>query len=60
MSNDANGLPRAPVKSLIVMAFSLLLIQAIAQAIRYYAIMRGDTEVVHTLYSQGAEELPGA
>lgn len=59
MSSDANGLPRAPVKSLVVMAFTFLLIQAIAQAIRYYAIMQGKTEVVHTLYSQAAEELPG-
>lgn len=57
MSSDANGLPRAPVKSLVVMAFCFLLIQSIAQAIKYYAIMRGLTTAVHTLYSQDAEEV---
>ncbi|MBX3012915.1 MAG: TRAP transporter small permease subunit [Caldilineaceae bacterium] len=55
MSSDANGLPRAPVKSLVIIAFSFLLVQGIAQAIKYYALMRGYSEVKHRLASQGYE-----
>jgi TRAP-type mannitol/chloroaromatic compound transport system permease small subunit len=53
MSSDANGLPRAPVKSLIIIAFSFLLVQSVAQAIKYYALMRGYREIQHRLSSQG-------
>jgi TRAP-type mannitol/chloroaromatic compound transport system permease small subunit len=53
MSSDANGLPRAPVKSLVVIAFSFLLVQSVAQAIKYYALMRGYRDVQHRLNSQG-------
>lgn len=41
LSPDANGLPRAPVKSLILVAFGLLLLQAIAQAVKFLAIAKG-------------------
>jgi len=44
VSPDADGLPRAPIKSMIVVSFALLLIQAISQAIKYWAIWRGYTE----------------
>jgi len=53
MSSDANGLPRAPVKSLVVIAFSFLLVQSLAQAIKYYALMRGYREIQHRLSDQG-------
>lgn len=53
MSSDANGLPRAPVKSLVVMAFVFLLVQSVAQAIKYYALMHGYRDVEHRLSSQG-------
>lgn len=46
MSSDANGLPRAPVKSLVVIAFAFLLLQSVAQAIKYYAVMRGNRKVL--------------
>lgn len=39
MSPDPDGLPRAPIKSMIIVAFVLLLLQAIAQAIKYAAIL---------------------
>jgi TRAP-type mannitol/chloroaromatic compound transport system permease small subunit len=39
MSPDPDGLPRAPIKSMIIVAFVLLLLQAIAQAIKYLAIV---------------------
>lgn len=51
MSSDANGLPRAPVKSLIVIAFTFLLLQAIAQAVKYFAVIRGHTEIMDEILS---------
>lgn len=49
LSPDAEGLPRAPVKSLIIVGFALLLIQAIAQAIKYWAVIRGYRQVAAEL-----------
>ncbi len=40
MSNDPGGLPRAPIKTMIIVAFVLLLLQAIAELIKLYPIMR--------------------
>lgn len=40
-SPDAGGLPRAPIKTMIVVGFVLLLIQAIAEVIRVIAVLRG-------------------
>lgn len=45
MSPDPDGLPRAPIKSFIIVAFALLLLQAIAQIIKYAAIITGHREV---------------
>lgn len=39
VSPDPDGLPRAPIKSMIIVAFVLLLLQAISQAIKYIAIV---------------------
>jgi len=41
MSPDADGLPRAPIKSTILFAFATLLAQAVSQAIKYLAILKG-------------------
>lgn len=57
MSPDANGLPRAPVKSLILVAFSLLLLQAIAQAVKFLAIAKGYTQVAQ-IVSDDNESIP--
>jgi TRAP-type mannitol/chloroaromatic compound transport system permease small subunit len=48
VSPDANGLPRAPIKSMIIVGFVLLLLQAVSQAIKYLAILRGqiDAEII--------------
>ena len=40
-SPDPDGLPRAPIRSMIIIGFLLLLVQAIAQAIKYAAILAG-------------------
>jgi TRAP-type mannitol/chloroaromatic compound transport system permease small subunit len=49
MSPDPGGLPRAPIKTMIIVAFALLLLQAISQAIKYLAIMRGNKDVAKVL-----------
>lgn len=45
-SPDAGGLPRAPIKTLIPIAFALLLIQAIAEFVKLVAILRGRADLV--------------
>lgn len=57
LSADANGLPRAPIKTMIIVAFVLLLIQAVSQAIKYLAIINGYTQISQSL-QQEAEQLP--
>ncbi|MFT7586792.1 MAG: TRAP-type mannitol/chloroaromatic compound transport system permease small subunit [Cellvibrionaceae bacterium] len=42
VSPDADGLPRAPIKSMIIIAFAVLLIQSVAEYIKLIAILRGD------------------
>lgn len=48
MSPDPNGLPRAPIKSMIIIAFVLLLLQAIAEVIKLIAILRDQEHLVQT------------
>lgn len=43
-SPDPSGLPRAPIKTMILAAFVLLLIQAIAELIRVLAVIRDREE----------------
>ncbi len=40
-SPDPSGLPRAPIKTMIVVAFVILLLQGIAEVIKLIAILRG-------------------
>lgn len=40
MSPDPSGLPRAPIKTMILVGFLTLLLQAIAECIRLWAILR--------------------
>jgi len=49
MSPDPSGLPRAPIKSMIIFAFATLLLQAIAQVVKYIAALRGNEEVIEAL-----------
>lgn len=41
ISPDANGLPRAPIKTMVLVSFALLLVQGISQAIKYWAVWFG-------------------
>lgn len=45
-SPDAGGLPRAPIKTLIPVAFALLLMQAIAEMVKLVAIIREQADLV--------------
>ena len=40
-SPDPDGLPRAPLKTMIIVAFVFLLLQTISELIKLYAIWRG-------------------
>lgn len=57
MSPDANGLPRAPIKSMIIVAFTLLLMQAISQTIKYLAILLGHREIEAVIKAETSENL---
>jgi len=57
VSSDANGLPRAPIKTMIIVAFVLLLVQAVSQAIKYFAILRGYRQVAQIVREQ-TEQIP--
>lgn len=45
-SPDADGLPRGPIKGVLAVAFLLLLIQAIAEQIKLYAVISGRGDLV--------------
>jgi TRAP-type mannitol/chloroaromatic compound transport system permease small subunit len=57
MSPDANGLPRAPIKSMIIVAFALLLMQAISQTIKYLAVVLGHQEIEAVIKAETSENL---
>lgn len=52
LSPDPGGLPRAPIKSMIIVAFSLLLLQSISQIIKYLAVMVGHHEVYEAIQAE--------
>jgi TRAP-type mannitol/chloroaromatic compound transport system permease small subunit len=57
VSSDPNGLPRAPIKTMIIVAFILLLLQSISQAIKYLAVLLGHIEVSQVIKADTAEQL---
>ncbi|NJN98396.1 MAG: TRAP transporter small permease subunit [Anaerolineales bacterium] len=52
MSPDPEGLPRAPIKTMIIVAFALLLLQSLAQAIKHWAVIRGRVEIADQIRSE--------
>ena len=46
LSPDPSGLPRAPIKSMIIFAFVMLLLQGFAELIKLYAILRDKKEIL--------------
>jgi TRAP-type mannitol/chloroaromatic compound transport system permease small subunit len=57
LSPDADGLPRSPIKTMLIVGFALLLAQAVSQAIKYLAILKGYTHGVQIL-QEDAKSLP--
>jgi TRAP-type mannitol/chloroaromatic compound transport system permease small subunit len=43
-SPDPGGLPRYPIKALILVSFALLLLQALSQIVKHIDVIRGDTQ----------------
>lgn len=52
-SPDPSGLPRAPIKTMIIIAFVFLLLQTISELIKLFAIIRGHDVVVEELEVEG-------
>jgi TRAP-type mannitol/chloroaromatic compound transport system permease small subunit len=52
VSPDPEGLPRAPIKTMIIVAFALLLLQSLAQVIKHWAVIRGYTEIATQIKSE--------
>ncbi|MBD1910039.1 MULTISPECIES: TRAP transporter small permease subunit [unclassified Leptolyngbya] len=57
VSSDANGLPRAPIKAMVLVGLALLLLQAISQSIKYTAVLLGYNTVTEQI-QQDTEQLP--
>ncbi len=55
MSPDPDGLPRAPLKSMIIVAFVTLLLQSFSQLIKYIAILGGREEIIAELAADAEE-----
>jgi TRAP-type mannitol/chloroaromatic compound transport system permease small subunit len=55
VSPDPNGLPRAPIKTMIIVAFVFLLLQSIAQLIKYWAVIGGHHEVKELIDAETEE-----
>ncbi len=52
LSPDPDGLPRAPIKTMIIVSFGLLLLQSISQLIKYLAVIVGDTDVYQAIKAE--------
>lgn len=49
ISPDPNGLPRAPIKSMIIVAFVMMTLQTISELIKLWAVVRGEDIVIEEL-----------
>ena len=49
LSPDPDGLPRAPLKAMIIVAFVLLLLQAISELIKLFAVIQGAEDEIEEL-----------
>lgn len=52
LSPDPGGLPRAPIKSMIIVGFGLMLLQSISQLIKYLAVIVGYEEVYEAIQAE--------
>lgn len=57
ISPDADGLPRAPIKTMIPFCLLLLLVQSISQAIKYLAVLLGYQTVAERIRIETSENI---
>ena len=57
LSADADGLPRAPIKTMLPLGLFLLLLQSLSQAIKYLAIILGYEEVAEQIRLEISEKI---
>lgn len=57
ISSDANGLPRAPIKTMIPIGLLFLLLQSISQTIKYIAILLGYQEIEDRVRLESSEQI---
>ncbi|NJO71682.1 MAG: TRAP transporter small permease subunit, partial [Oscillatoriales cyanobacterium RM1_1_9] len=57
ISPDANGLPRAPIKTMIPISLLLLLLQGISQAIKYWAVIQNYSNIADQIRLETAEQI---
>lgn len=57
ISADANGLPRAPIKTMIPIGLFFLLLQAISQAIKYLAVLLGYEQIIDQIRLETSENI---
>lgn len=57
LSPDADGLPRAPIKTMLPLGLFLLLLQSISQTIKYLAIILGYEEVAEQIRLEVSEKI---
>lgn len=55
VSPDPGGLPRAPIKSMITVAFTLLLLQTFSELIKLVAILRGQQVAIKLEHNKEGE-----
>jgi TRAP-type mannitol/chloroaromatic compound transport system permease small subunit len=57
VSADANGLPRAPIKTMLPVGLFFLLLQSVSQAIKYLAVLLGYQQVVDKIRLETSENI---
>ncbi|MDQ7030814.1 MAG: TRAP transporter small permease subunit [Ardenticatenia bacterium] len=57
MSPDPSGLPRAPIKSMILVAFFTLLLQTVAELIKMYAVITDREDILEQVRPYIIEEI---
>jgi TRAP-type mannitol/chloroaromatic compound transport system permease small subunit len=52
-----NGImPRAPIKTFVIFGFLFLLLQAVSQAIKYFAILQGNEDILDSIHKDETPE----
>lgn len=55
MSPDPGGLPRYPIKALIIVSFIMLVLQALSQLIKQTDVLLGNSDTLHKQHEQDVE-----